>query len=709
MIIGPLDLGSPSHPWLNPITGQVLGSVILEGSDTITWGRAGIERVQHVAFSLKAWQSLGGQAAMTSGAARYLLKQLEELSLNPAYAPVYIQWSSTADPAAFFNAVDLHDGWYVITNFEPNYRRSVLTAIVECRMSVSEASPGGPRRVVVGYSGAARSPSNYSGAAVNLLSLPVGSQAYESAFTRTGAEGVIPCILSPFASPEPIALSTTLANISKGGVHVYDTLNTGTNPVPIAGGLFVHASWVEVFHSAHTFIGDCVITNGLELLLFVVGGPQICTAYLWNTALAVANWQQYALVQYFDSAVNLGALRGYTLGKVGPEECALSTVSSTSPGNLGRITMRLIRGRVEVWTDFVPLTQAATAGDSIALAAPSTPKVFYNSLKAADNVLGETATPSTDYGFGAAFITSTTYPFIFGFLYQNQPGSQQPFNNGAGSTTTGLGDTASLAINARRTYGFFAVPYGTSGSFSTANLQAEAESSGSLGTGLTSQANAAASGGNEVKVATGTTNASTGESFGSATFTPAVGTYDLWFRLKVASIVSAVPQLQCFLGLTSGGGASAICATAFAPSQLGTGYVWVRSNFRSLIDGVLNSTTTVTSATGAFSNQDQGKAISGIGIPAGTTISSVTNGTTIVLSAAATATASGVTLNIGAAFTPIAASNVQFRVLIFATLTTDFFIDEAVLAPHTLAAALTGPREVWQQFMFDRTAQLLRI
>lgn len=65
---------------------------------------------------------------------------------------------------------------------------------------------------------------------------------------------------------------------------------------------------------------------------------------------------------------------------------------------------------------------------------------------------------------------------------------------------------------------------------------------------------------------------------------------------------------------------------------------------RTVADGVLNSTTTVTSATAAFVAGDVGKLVVGTGIPAGTTIASRTNATTIVLSQAATGTASGVSL-----------------------------------------------------------------
>lgn len=70
---------------------------------------------------------------------------------------------------------------------------------------------------------------------------------------------------------------------------------------------------------------------------------------------------------------------------------------------------------------------------------------------------------------------------------------------------------------------------------------------------------------------------------------------------------------------------------------------------RVVTDGVLNSTTLVTSATAAFSAKDVGKPIYGTGIPAGATIASVTSATNIVISAAATATGGSVTVTIGTA------------------------------------------------------------
>lgn len=69
---------------------------------------------------------------------------------------------------------------------------------------------------------------------------------------------------------------------------------------------------------------------------------------------------------------------------------------------------------------------------------------------------------------------------------------------------------------------------------------------------------------------------------------------------------------------------------------------------RSVTDGVINTDTSLTSATAAFTQADKGKLVAGTGIAAGTTIASVTNATTVVLSAATTATATGVTVTIGA-------------------------------------------------------------
>jgi hypothetical protein len=68
---------------------------------------------------------------------------------------------------------------------------------------------------------------------------------------------------------------------------------------------------------------------------------------------------------------------------------------------------------------------------------------------------------------------------------------------------------------------------------------------------------------------------------------------------------------------------------------------------RTVTDGVTAVGTTVTSATAAFTSTDVGQKISGGTIPANDTIASVTNATTAVLAAAATAAATGVSVIIG--------------------------------------------------------------
>jgi hypothetical protein len=69
---------------------------------------------------------------------------------------------------------------------------------------------------------------------------------------------------------------------------------------------------------------------------------------------------------------------------------------------------------------------------------------------------------------------------------------------------------------------------------------------------------------------------------------------------------------------------------------------------RSVNDGVTTSgSTTVTSATAAFVAGDVGKSISATGIPTGAVISTRTSATAVVISSAATATGSGLTLTVG--------------------------------------------------------------
>lgn len=94
------------------------------------------------------------------------------------------------------------------------------------------------------------------------------------------------------------------------------------------------------------------------------------------------------------------------------------------------------------------------------------------------------------------------------------------------------------------------------------------------------------------------------------------------------------------------GGTVQLLATSAQPLQAifivpnSGGQVFYLNNgpLRTPTDGVTtNLSTTVTSATAFFTQSDIGATITGTGIPGSTTIASVTNATTAVLSAAATA------------------------------------------------------------------------
>lgn len=82
--------------------------------------------------------------------------------------------------------------------------------------------------------------------------------------------------------------------------------------------------------------------------------------------------------------------------------------------------------------------------------------------------------------------------------------------------------------------------------------------------------------------------------------------------------------------------------------------------------------TTLTSASAFFSSAvDAGRALSGSGIPGGTTIASVTDATTIVMSQAATATASGVAITLARGLNGNSATVQEFGVAV--TLTTGLY------------------------------------
>jgi len=629
MIVDGVDIGAASHPFLKPVTGQVRGEAMVEGVGQLGYPRGAVFNEIPVEFWVNAWQAIGGQVAGSYAAARIFVKQLEELANNPSYSAHFIQWTATAQSGGY-NSVDPHDGWYEIDDFRPDYSSFIPSGWVKCTMKVTSIAPGPPRSMAMWYGGGALA-SNYSGAAANLIALPIGSTAQEASFTRTGAEGAIPCILSPVANAEPfVPPSIASGNLWKGGVHVYDTINTGTNAVPTAAsGLFVNANWVEVFGTDHDFVGDCVITNGLQLILTVAGGTGHAL-YLWNTAAASVGWQQWANLNYLDNAsASGGKSRSYSLIRVGPEECSMAVQWDSATPQLARFVLRLQRGRYETRCDFSPLTVADASNNKLELTFTTPLKIGFNDAHAGD-INFENALASTAYGYGAVFGTSASFPFIGGFLYQNEPGTNQPAV--LSSTAIGLGDTTSLAINAQRSYGFFAVPFGVSGSYSTANLQAECES-GTLGSGWSSVADAAASAGNTAELASGTASGNT-DTIGSS-ITPTSGYYTIRVRYRNSGAPTNATEVQ--VGALIGGSFTAEIAVGSAIGSEAT-YTWLES----------------------------------------------------------------------APFTLSGAQTFQFQLKSgTSTSTVNHFFDEIALCPAQLTAANTGPQDIWQQFMYDRDAELV--
>lgn len=635
-INGILDFGA-SHPFRSVEAGQVMGSATVEGRGEIPYPRGGKAEYMTVSFWVRDFQGRGGNAANSAASLKLLLRQLEEFVGNRDMNPAYIEWEATADPNGTNNTTE-HDGWWIIHAPVSAERRTIQAGIVKVRMNVTKVAGPAPVGVGLWYTGGKlSSPSPFSGAALNLLSLPVGSTSFESSFVRTGAEGAIRCILSPSATIESFVLPTVITNLWKGGVHVYDTINTITNPVPTTGGTFVHANWVEVFSSKHNFVGDCVITNGLQLILTQAGQGNHAL-YIWNTALATANWQLWASLAYLDSAGSSGGvIRNYSFQRISPEECSLVTEMDSATPNLARFLFRLQRGRYEIRVDYTPRTASDASQYKLELIFSSTQKIQYNHSRVGDITFENPAVDST-YGYSGIFGTVVASPFIGGFLYRDQPGSLQ--SGTLGATTFITGDSTLLAKDATRSYGVFAIPFGVSGIYSPANLQAEGES-GTLSAGWSSVADGAASNANAIKYAAGSVSVNQ-VAFGSA-WTPPAGTYDVWFRMKVGNAAGAANEMN--VGLALGDLSNWITGfpATYKPNLLTTSYAWYRAGT--------------------------------VALPTGQ---------------------SPATVRFLAQAVNVAAS-------------TDWFVDEAVLVPKILTADNRGPQDLWQQFIYDREAKLIRL
>src|SRR5205807_2321906 len=122
--------------------------------------------------------------------------------------------------------------------------------------------------------------------------------------------------------------------------------------------------------------------------------------------------------------------------------------------------------------------------------------------------------------------------------------------------------------------------------------------------------------------------------FGTA-WVPPVGSYDVWFSVKVTSAAGSASEMK--LGLYNSTDSAFVASTTYKANQVTTGYAWYKV------------------ATGVI---------------------------------------------------PTATKNMRFRAETAATIGTDWFIDEAVLAPTTSTTSYSTPQDVFAQFSQDRTTRI---
>jgi hypothetical protein len=488
-------------------------------------------------IDIMAPANIGGQNANTKAAAKLIAVQLAEMVDSVRF----VQWESGAGvlvPSPF-------DGWWHIDSVEP--LDFIWSTHVSVRVSATLVEADS-QRLAYRYQGGALA-TNYSGAAIPLIPYPVGSTALVGPTgTRVTADGTIPYTYSPLGGVTrlPYAPSATIANRFLGGVKVYDSMSAGGNAPPASGA--AHANWVQVYGPNHAFTGDMIVTNGALLLIFALGNTRLLRAYVWSTGLATAAWQQVADLQYFDNAAGVGTLRAFDLVWASSDVARVVCEASTANGHASETTIYLRRGFYAGRADFRPLTQSNTNGAALQWTFATAIKIAYSS-----GVISDPATSvvslgvQTDYGYSAGFTANTAQPFISGLLNLNRP-SAAPAHSTALIT---IGDTGGPAQGAVGIYGFFAIPFGTSGSYSTANLQGEMES-GTLAGGWVSAADAAASAGNAAKLPTGTAAGST--VVGPGIFTPVAGTYIWAVRIRNSGLPTNASEMNVYATVAGSAG-----------------------------------------------------------------------------------------------------------------------------------------------------------
>jgi hypothetical protein len=631
VIVNDLDLGGrPAQ--IHPRVGQAIGTARIVGNRTVAWADGGQLHGLDVAFSITAWQAMGGQSAYSLGANRLLRRQLKELVLNPFLQPCYIQWAQTSEGnPSYTSRADADDGWYLVSNLDWDAESYNGAGSIDAAMTVAQVAPSLPSSLAVWWSGAALA-RTFSAGTQPLIALPVGSGGNNGPL-RPGAEGNVPIWILPLPAildPVPFQRPGTIGGLYTGGCRVLDSVS-GANTVPLSG-TFLNSNWVEVKGVQHDFMGDVIVTNGLLLLRFVQGTQHSPAVYFWNTSLATPAWQLYGDVFYVDTGFGGGNVREINLDQVGLQEARIRLLVQTtsSPSQFAQLSWRMVAGGYHVYCELKPLTQTVVTALPIYFSLSNNQKMVYSDAGAVDAVVSPSTgvAPATTSGFGAFFGTTLNDP-LGGYLYKDTP-TNQPFVT-ASANQIGLGDN--VAQNATKRFGIFVVPVQRLDA-----AWAEAEG-GTLGTGWSSVPDAAASGGNAAKCASGTV----------------AGNADRWGTLANFLVAGGVNQFWIV-----------------------DAWVWAR----------------VTSATGVLSEMQ-------IGVWDDTAGSYVASTTYRPVDFATTYTPKKVAVNVGSTWT--AGHNYQLRAVTVATIGTDWFFDKGFLGVKSGGpVGWGGPVDIDGQFAFDR-------
>lgn len=545
-----------------------MDSVQVTGSITSPFSQGAALLTIDADFWVEAWQGLGGQPALSLAALRYLETQLEELRQNPDLQPVYVQLFASGQPSPVYaSRSDPNDGWYFISALEIDRESLNLRGAVQVTATFSRAATPAPSVVRMLFAGTALA-TTYATPPVNAISLPLNASGPAFAALRTGAEGTIQLSTPGAAGPNPLplVLSGAITDLWKGGVRCYDTVTPGANAVVV--GSLAHPNWVQVYGTDHDLMGDLILTNGLLLLRCNQGAGT--DLWLWNTQ-GTPGWQMIGNTQYVDSGSNVGTVRGIDIDRVGLRMARVSTTLASSVGQFARISYELHAGAYDARVELQPLTEANTVSTGFQLSLTTAVKVVANEIQAVDVATqGATSlTPSAGAGWSMGIGATANQPVV-GILWQNPPNLAQP--RAAGVTTLGFGETTGPGQGSFRTYALWAAPYVTS-----PNLMAEAES-GSLGTGWSSIADGAASGGNTARCLSGTL--STNADLWGVAFVPTAGVYDLWIRLRLTSLASSTVQMQFGLWNSTDSVFVPSGSVTWAPNNGnlagGTSYIWVK-------------------------------------------------------------------------------------------------------------------------------------